>query len=272
MESPLFINYENKNLFGVLHTPENRPSKKGIIFLHPYAEEKQRIDRIFVHMARLLCAKGYSAIRFDFYGCGDSEGNFEEVTIDSQISDLRNVRNMFVREKGIDEISLFGIRLGANIAIQYAGMDKDIEKLILWSPIINGAEYAETLIRNKIFSSLMDSKIRISKEQILSTLDSEGCVDIDGFYLTKQNYEYLNNMDAYTKSLNSSCEAFIGITKSETSIITKYESFAKKLRIIGNKCDLVLTDDKMYWDQRTHYEWYFPDNLIKQTIDWILHH
>src|SRR4030067_3170920 len=120
MERPLYINYGNKNLFGVLHTPENTTNKKGIIFLHPYAEEKQRVDRIFVHFARLLCKTGYFVMRFDFHGCGDSEGNFEESTGDSQISNLRTVFNMFVRDTGIEEISLFGIRVGANIAIKYA--------------------------------------------------------------------------------------------------------------------------------------------------------
>ncbi len=269
MERALYINYENKNLFGVLHSPEHTRGRKGIIFLHPYAEEKQRVDRIFVRLARLLCSKSYFVMRFDFHNCGDSEGNFEDLTFESQISDLRNVMNLFRRDTGVEDISLFGIRLGADIAIQYAGTDNNIDKMILWSPIINGAEYAGSLIRNKVFSSLMDRNTKISKEQILGALNSEGRVDIDGFYLTKRYYDYLNNLDVYANAFKCNSDAFIGITRSENSFFDKYNSLAQKLKNGGKDCDVVLADDKIYWDQRTHYEWYFPDNLIKHTLDWI---
>ncbi len=271
MERPLYINSGNKSVFGVLHTPEITDERKGIVFLHPYAEEKQRVDRIFVHFARLLCSKSYFVMRFDFRNCGDSEGNFEELTIDSQLSDLRNVLDVFRRDTGVEEVSLFGIRLGADIAIQYAGIDNNIDKLILWSPIINGAEYAGTLIRNKMFSSLMDKNLKISKEQIVGIINSEGRVDIDGFYMTKHFYDYLNSLEVYADPFKCNSDAFVGITKSEKSFLNRYDSLAQKLANKGKQCDVVLTDDKIYWDQRTHYEWYFPKDLIKQTLDWINH-
>ena len=268
MERCSYINCRNRNIFTVLHTPENKTNKKGILFIHPYAEEKQRIDRIIVHFARILCTKGYSVMRFDFYGCGDSEGNFEELTFESQISDIQSISNIFIRDTGIEEISLFGVRLGASIALQYSEIDKNIANLILWSPIINGAGYAGTLFRNKIFASFTENK-KISKEQILDKLHSDGRVDIDGYYFTKNFYDFLYHLDVLSNIPSYNGRAFIGITKSESSFFDKYAYFAQYLQNSGKKCDLVATNDKMYWDQRTHYEWYYPHDLINHTIDWI---
>ena len=268
MERPYYIIRGNKNIFAVLHTPGSVINKKGIIFLHPYAEEKQYVDRIFVHFARLLCSRGYFVMRFDFYGCGDSEGNFEELTFESQISDIQSISNQFIRDTGIGEISLFGVRLGASIAIQYAGIDKNINNLILWSPIVNGAEYAATLLRNKIFASFAEKK-KISKENILNELYSEGRVDIDGYYLTKHYYDFLNDMNVTNSVHVCKGNVFIGITKSESSFYGKYDFLVQQLQNNGIKCDLVTTDDKMYWNQHTFYELYFPHDLINHTLDWI---
>ena len=269
MERPFYIIRGNKNIFAVLHTPRSITKKKGIIFIHPYAEEKQYIDRIFVHFARLLCSRGYFVMRFDFYGCGDSEGNFEELTFESQISDIQSISNQFTRDTGIGEISLFGVRLGASIAIQYAGIDKNVSDLILWSPIVNGAEYAETLLRNKIFASFTENK-KVSKGKILNDLHSEGRIDIGGYYLTKNYYDYLNDLNVHNNAPFCKGKIFIGLTKSESSLNdNKYAFLVQKLQNSGNKCDFVATGDKSYLDQHAFYEWYFPHDLINNTLDWI---
>jgi exosortase A-associated hydrolase 2 len=270
MERSLYINSGNKHIFSVIHTPDNKTNKKGIIFIHPYAEEKQRVDRIFVNCARQLCSNGYFVMRFDFFGCGDSEGNFEELSYESQISDLRIVKNFFVGATGVENIFLFGVRLGANIAVQYAEIDNTISNIFLWSPIINGADYAETLLRNKIFSSLMDKHNKITKEQIMTDLSVNGRVDIDGFYLTKSYYDFLKDLNGFTKNSTLNFDAFIGITKEEGKFIEKYSIFTKIFKANGRKCILVPTDDKMYWLQRSQYELYFPNDLIKKTIDWMI--
>jgi len=270
MERPLFINSGNKHIFAVIHTPDNTTSKKGIIFIHPYAEEKQRVDRILVNCARQLCSKGYFVMRFDFFGCGDSEGNFEELSHESQMSDLRIVTEYFVGTTGVEKIYLFGVRLGSNIAIQYAGADNNIANIILWSPIINGADYAETLLRNKIFSSFLDKKNKITKEQIIDELNENGRVDIDGFYLTKTYYDYLNNLNNITNSSMLNCGGFIGITVTEKKLIDNYNILKNTFERNGNRCFLVSTEDRLYWDQRAHYMLYSPNNLIHKTLDHIV--
>ena len=270
MERPLYIENDNKHIFAVIHTPEKTTKKKGIIFVHPYAEEKQRVDRILVGFARRLCSKGWFVMRFDFYGCGDSEGNFEELSNETQISDLQNVKNHFVKATGVEEVCLFGVRLGANIAIQYAGMDNNITNIILWSPMLNGVGYAETLIRNKIFSGFMDKKNKVTREQILAELKENGWVDIDGFHLTKNYYDYLNHLNDITNSSIVNCDGFIGLTVTEGKFIENYSSLAKIFDRRGNKCDLVATDDRLYWDQRAHYQIYSPDNLIDRTVDYLI--
>jgi exosortase A-associated hydrolase 2 len=269
LERPFFILNGKRHIFSVLHTPDRISNKKGIIFIHPYAEEKQRVDRIFVNLARRLCGMGHFVMRFDFSGCGDSEGDFEELSSDSQISDIRTVKSYFLEAAGIESILLFGARLGSNIAVQYAGTDREIDGLILWSPITNGAEYAETLLRNKIFSSFLDRRKKPTKERLLEELQENGRVDIDGFYLTKDYYEYLGNLNEIPKNDKLNCSGFIGITESEGKFPEKYSVLKSLFEGNGKRCSLVPTSDRLYWDQRAHYQIYSPDGLIEKTLGWI---
>ncbi len=269
MEKPSYFDGGNGKLFGVLHTPERRAGKKGVIFLHPYAEEKQRVDRILVGLARLLCANGYFAMRFDFFGCGDSEGNFEEMSRETQMSDLERAKKVFLETTGVEEVTLFGVRLGSNIAAQYAGIDPEIRNVILWSPIPDGSEYAETLLRNKIFSGFLDRRNRASKDQLMAELQQNGQIDVDGFYLTKRYYEYLSTMTSIAEGSAFHCDAFVGLTNAEGRTVETYDAFADRFRERGKTCTIFTSEDRLYWDQRAHYQLYSPEHLREATVKWI---
>ncbi|MBT8350241.1 MAG: alpha/beta hydrolase, partial [Deltaproteobacteria bacterium] len=88
-ETPFFFPNESYNLFGVLHEPENTPKPQGFVFCHPFAEEKLWTHRVFVNFARELAQKGYTVLRFDYMGHGDSEGGFQDSTIETRLFDIK---------------------------------------------------------------------------------------------------------------------------------------------------------------------------------------
>ena len=88
METPLFFKNINYKLFGVLHQPEHGELTKpslGIVFCHPFAEEKLIVHRVMVNLARRLTKEGIYCLRFDYMGHGDSDGNFEDSTIETRL-------------------------------------------------------------------------------------------------------------------------------------------------------------------------------------------
>jgi pimeloyl-ACP methyl ester carboxylesterase len=66
-------------------------------------------------------AEGYDAVRFDFRGCGESDGAFPEATLSSRIADLRAVLDRFVPEGG--PVVLFGSSFGGKTAFHAAAGD-----------------------------------------------------------------------------------------------------------------------------------------------------
>lgn len=142
MEKPIiFKNQNNQQLIGILHQPRGRRKFPAIIICHGFGGTKS--DKKFVRLARVLVKAGFAALRFDFGGCGDSEGNFVKTTIKRQITDLHQAVKFLLRQKNIDknQISFLGHSLGGVIATLYTAQNKfPVKALLLWAPAFNQKE------------------------------------------------------------------------------------------------------------------------------------
>ena len=79
-ELPVSFKSEGKQLVGMLHLPDKKKAP-CVIMCHGYQGNKfGNHKRVFVKTARYFAKNGIASLRFDFLGCGDSEGRPEEVT------------------------------------------------------------------------------------------------------------------------------------------------------------------------------------------------
>ena len=72
-------------LAGVLETPDTEPLAYAL-FAHCFTCSKD--FKAAVRIARALCGRGFAVLRFDFTGLGDSEGDFAETNLSSNVDDL----------------------------------------------------------------------------------------------------------------------------------------------------------------------------------------
>jgi alpha/beta superfamily hydrolase len=74
-----FRNKSGHRLFGILHRPAH-PCASGtaILLLSPGVKMRVAPHRLYLDMAERFVALGYTVLRFDFYGLGDSEGDVHE--------------------------------------------------------------------------------------------------------------------------------------------------------------------------------------------------
>ena len=86
VEEQGFFLRDDKNLFYAMYRPVGE-IKAGAVLVSPFAEEKIRTHRIYVSLARLLASKGISVLHFDYFGDGDSQGNFEDALYDDRMKD-----------------------------------------------------------------------------------------------------------------------------------------------------------------------------------------
>lgn len=74
-----FRNRDGLRLFGMVHRPvKSCASGAAIILLSPGVKMRVAPHRLYLDMSERFVTLGYTVLRFDFYGLGDSEGDVQE--------------------------------------------------------------------------------------------------------------------------------------------------------------------------------------------------
>ncbi|WP_182915779.1 hydrolase 1, exosortase A system-associated [Massilia cavernae] len=142
-------------LYGIVSLPE-QAARRGVLIVVGGPQYRAGSHRQFTGLARALAAEGIAAMRFDYRGMGDSEGdmrNFETVGDDLQAA----VDRFFSAVPGMDEVVIWGLCDGASAAMFYAGGDRRVSGLVLlnpWARTANGI--ARTTLKHYYRARLTD--------------------------------------------------------------------------------------------------------------------
>ncbi|MCD6547653.1 MAG: alpha/beta hydrolase [Nanoarchaeota archaeon] len=127
-----FENKKGQKLVGVLHEPKEK-TDKIVIIVNTFTGDKD-YQPIIKDCAEFLSMNKIAVLRFDFAGTGESEGDYKDATISSEVEDLKSAID-FVEEHGYKKIGLIGFSMGATVAI--IAYNSKIKTLVLWSPLLN---------------------------------------------------------------------------------------------------------------------------------------
>jgi pimeloyl-ACP methyl ester carboxylesterase len=137
-EKPVLMGRQH-TLVGVLAKPvasegDNRPT---IVILNTGIVHRVGHHRMFVTMSRLLASAGYSVLRFDFSGIGDSDPRAEPLSpVESCMADIRDALDFLEKDHPAKPIVLLGLCSGADHAVLYGHTDSRIAGLVLIDPTI----------------------------------------------------------------------------------------------------------------------------------------
>lgn len=128
-----FNNKHGEKLCGILTVPEDSSRRYPLVILcHGFSSSKD--SKIYSFMSQKLYEKRILSLRLDFYGHGESEGKFEDVTITEGCNDVLSAVN-FVEKLGyISKIMVYGVSFGGVCALLAASRSKDIIALGLRAP------------------------------------------------------------------------------------------------------------------------------------------
>jgi pimeloyl-ACP methyl ester carboxylesterase len=153
MESVVQFRNEGETIVGVLHEPD-RPNGIAIIFLHGWPGNRIGPHRMFVTFARRLADLGFTCLRIDFRGRGESEGKTEAASIRGMMADVSCAADFMLNRSAGFRLYLLGICSGGKVAVGAAAQDPRIQGLALWSAEAMGNLRARAARANKSMKAL----------------------------------------------------------------------------------------------------------------------
>jgi exosortase A-associated hydrolase 2 len=152
---PFFLKSGSGQRFCLFH-PSVGPCRGAVLYIHPFAEEMNRSRRMAALQARALAALGYGVLQLDLHGCGDSSGDFGDARWEIWREDLA-LAAAWLRQRLDQPLTLWGLRLGALLALDYARSAADpVRALLLWQPVLNAATYLTQFLRLRMANALLD--------------------------------------------------------------------------------------------------------------------
>jgi len=143
---PFYFGTSDEQLFGVYHTPDaDNLRSAAVVLCQPVGHEYLRAHRAFRNLAVALAEQGFHVLRFDYLGCGDSTGDGERTTVEQCLSDLSAAIDELKDIAGVGRVALIGLRMGATLAAVIASRRRDIDRVVLWDPVVDGETYLEAL-------------------------------------------------------------------------------------------------------------------------------
>lgn len=108
-----------------------------VVLHHGFGSTRTEALGLFTGLWRLLCASGYTVASFDRPGHGESDGEFEDITIDSEIEAAAETIDWLCGQPGLGgrAVHLLGMSMGGVVASVAASRTRTpVSSLVLWSP------------------------------------------------------------------------------------------------------------------------------------------
>jgi exosortase A-associated hydrolase 2 len=143
-----FCEFESGRLFVASN---NVNSSDVTLLVAPFADEMNKSRGTM----RLICESCHQlAVLPDFYGTGDSEGEFGSASIETWLKNLDELSADF-QARSLRLRNVIGIRFGCLLAAQWLeSRSLDIDKLVLCQPILDGSQYLKQMFRLALATSL----------------------------------------------------------------------------------------------------------------------
>lgn len=153
MKDHIWISSRNKRLSVMVHKPTAfTPGTPVVLFCHGFTGDKVGVNHLTKNLAGFVEQLGYVAIRFDYIGSGDSDGDFaQDTSVAGWRQDLENMLSWIRAQADFSKspIILYGHSLGGLIVLTHPATDSRITARILFAPVTQAIENFRDIILGK---------------------------------------------------------------------------------------------------------------------------
>lgn len=248
MQKAVEIKSGNLTLRGMLHVPDNASGKIPVVCIfHGFTGTKVEPHFIFVKLSRRLEKAGIASVRFDFGGSGESDGEFKDMTLFTELEDANAILDYAMSLPFTDpaRIGVIGLSMGGTIASVLAGDRKDdVAALCLWAPAGN--------MKERIMTDRTDEDIRAFRSR--GWLDMGGNVIGTGFLDSAFELDVFGRAAQYDKR--------VLLLHGDKDQAVPYEVAGQYLEIYGINADLHTVTGGDHTFNRKEWE----DEVLDYTV------
>lgn len=144
---PMFFGPKHRPLFGWLHRADAASARPlGLVICNPFGYEAICAHRTLRHLAEQAAAAGYTTLRFDYDGSGDSAGSETDPgRLQAWVASVHSAIDTLCAATGLQSVCLIGMRLGSALATLAAATRSNLVGLIAIAPVTKPRTYLREL-------------------------------------------------------------------------------------------------------------------------------
>ena len=125
----------NHRIVGILEVA-NGDKRPGILMFHGLTNTKEDCP-LMSQVKETLCLEGYAIFRFDFYGSGESAGQFKDKTISEMVTNAKDALDVLSSNKLVEgeNIGLWGRSIGGLVAAMLTRDERVRASVLASAPI-----------------------------------------------------------------------------------------------------------------------------------------
>ena len=218
-------------LFGAFHDA-GAARNVAVLLIPAHGHEYVRSHRAMHIIAQRLASLGCDVLRVELTGQGDSAGEDTEGDVDRWRRDVKVAVGELRDRSMARSVSAVGLRLGAALLAAAVARDAlDIDKLILWDPVIRGSEYLNELDRLHI--EMLADPHRFDPPRKGSSESNEQL----GFAITPQQRASIRSLDL-TAQVEWPCRR-VCLVAGPTVSNADIDAVGERIRAAGTKLRIV---------------------------------
>jgi uncharacterized protein len=259
---PFYFGAGRRRLFGI-YDPACRPAvgSRAAVLCHPWGSEYLHAHRNMRQLAIRLALTGFHALRFDYFGTGDSSGEMTEADLQGWVSDIEVAIDELRDMTGATRVALIGLRLGATLAATVAvKRPKDVNALVLWDPVVFGEEYLQELHLGSASVS------QATARPLAAPSDFDVAREIGGFILTHSMAREFQAINLLTLIPPLSARTLI----ISTDALSSYDALLTLLSKLNHgSLAIEQMQDILPWVEDLTKQGAIAVNVLRRIIQWL---
>lgn len=258
MERAIQIESGAITLAATLHEPEPREGNDAsghplVLICHGFVGSRVGVNRLFVKAARELTSHGLAVLRFDYGGCGESEGEYGAGGLDVLLKQTRDVVDYAMQLEQVDakRIILLGHSLGGAVATLAASEDERIHSLVLWAAVARPFADIARIVGQQGYEEAMQT----------------GRTDYLGYSLSDRFFQSLGQFDPLQQAQRFSGDALLlHGNRDDVVAVDAMFQYERQLRLrYTGRCEtgIVLGGDHTFSSEEGF------SRLMASTIAWV---